>query len=59
MAVKDAIKNGFDPKGSTLYLYGHWWCCQDCWQEMIDKGVKYIYLLDKSWEVFNQDNKKI
>lgn len=55
MAINDAIKNGFDSRGASLYLYGHWWCCQNCWQAMIKAGIKEVYLLDESWTLFNPD----
>jgi deoxycytidylate deaminase len=41
-----------------LYLWGHWWCCQPCWDEMISVGIKNVYLLDESFELFNLSSKK-
>lgn len=61
-AVDNAIKNvGLDiVNGADLYLYGHWWCCKPCWDAMIKAGIKNVYLLDKSWELFNPEiNKKM
>ena len=55
IAVKDAIKNGFDTQGADLYLYGHWWCCQDCWRVMIKAGIKNVYLLENSENIFNPE----
>lgn len=55
MAVKDMIKNAPDYKGADIYLYGHWWCCEKCWDAMIRADVKDVYLLDKSWEMFNPE----
>lgn len=31
-----------------LYLWGHWWCCKNCWDVMISAGIKNIYLLQGS-----------
>jgi deoxycytidylate deaminase len=31
-------------KGSTAYIYNHWWACDDCRQKMFDLGVKQIVL---------------
>lgn len=54
-SIMDAKKNGYDTNGSDLYLYGHWWCCKPCWDVMIAAGIKDVYLLDKSWELFNPE----
>ena len=43
-AIKDAKKNGHDPKGADLYLWGHWWCCESCWEKMIDAGITRVFL---------------
>jgi len=50
-AIKDAIKNvgREEVEGADLYLYGHWWCCKDCWDAMITAGIKNVFLQDKSW----------
>lgn len=55
MAVKDATKNGFDTQGADLYLYGHWWCCQNCWEAMIKAGIKNVYLSENSENIFNPE----
>lgn len=55
MAIKDAIKTGFNPQGADLYLYGHWWCCQGCWEAMISAGIKDVYLLEGSENLFNPE----
>jgi len=52
MAIKDAQKKGYDTKDAELYLYGHWWCCESCWDKMISAGIKNVYLLDNSQELF-------
>jgi len=30
-AIKDAQDRGYDLRGSDLYMWGHWWCCKNCW----------------------------
>jgi deoxycytidylate deaminase len=53
-AEAQAIKNAQeDTKGADLYLYGHWWCCRDCWSKMIKADVKDVYLLENAYEKFN------
>ncbi len=56
MAIKDAKKNDNDTKGADIYLYGHWWACQSCWDKIIDAGIKNLYLLKNSEILFNRDN---
>lgn|SRR3990167_2244581 len=58
MAIKDAITKGNQDKlpGADLYLYGHWWCCEPCWNAMINAGIKNVYLLKKSEVLFNLEN---
>lgn len=55
-ALKNALENGFLPKGSDLYLWGHFWCCESCWQKMIEAGVKDVYLMEGSEISFNKNN---
>lgn len=33
---------------STLYLYGHWWCCEPCSQKLLVAGVSTI-IISKEW----------
>lgn len=51
-AIRDA---GKDAQGGDLYLYGHWWCCENCWNEMIRAGIRNVYLLENSWNLFNPE----
>lgn len=50
----DAEKNSYGTKGADLYLYGHWWCCQPCWDKMIKAGIKDVYLLKDSEKLFKK-----
>jgi len=51
-AIKDALKNKSPQPplsrggvgGADLYLWGHWWCCQSCWEKMIEAGIRNVYL---------------
>lgn len=54
-SIKNASENGNETNGADLYLYGHWWCCENCWNKMINAGIRNVYLLDKSWELFNPE----
>lgn len=53
-AIKNALDSGIDIKGSDLYMWGHWWCCKDCWQKIISTGIKDVYLLENSDVLFNK-----
>lgn len=55
-AVRDAIKKERDINGSDLYLWGHWWCCKPCWDNMVNAGIKDVYLLENSDELFDRNN---
>jgi dCMP deaminase len=55
-AILDAKENGNSKliKGSSLYLYGHWWCCKPCWDVMIENGIEHVYLAEGSAELFDK-----
>jgi deoxycytidylate deaminase len=55
-ALADAKKNNKDPKGADAYLWGHWWCCEPCWNSMIEAGIKNVYLLEGSEKLFNRNS---
>ncbi|MFA6520036.1 MAG: deaminase [Candidatus Paceibacterota bacterium] len=53
-AINDAIEKGNDPKEADLYMWGHWWCCKNCWEKIISSGIKNVYLLENSEVLFNK-----
>lgn len=55
-AINDAKEKGVDPKGADIYLWGHWWCCESCWDKMIAAGINNVYLLEGSETLFNKDH---
>ena len=57
-AIKNAKEKGNDTTGADLYLWGHWWCCEPCWEQMISAGIKNVYLLENSEVFFNKENPK-
>lgn len=56
-AIEDAKQAGHEVKGADLYLWGHWWCCQPCWDAMIEAGVNNVYLQEGSEKLFNKPRK--
>ncbi len=55
-AINEAREKGVDTSGADLYLWGHWWCCQPCWEAMIAAGIKDVYLLEGSEVLFDKNN---
>lgn len=43
-------------KNATLYLWGHWWCCKDCWDAIIESGISRVVLQEDSEKDFNKDD---
>ena len=46
-AIKNTRERGNETLGSEIYLWGHWWCCQDCWQAKIGRAScrERVYVL--------------
>jgi deoxycytidylate deaminase len=56
-AIADAKTHGHtDLKGAEAYLWGHWWCCEACWNAMKKAGIHTVYLLQDSEILFNKDH---
>jgi deoxycytidylate deaminase len=55
-AITDAIANGHDVTGADLYLWGHWWACEPCWNAIISANVKDVYLMKNSEVLFDRNN---
>lgn len=55
-AIFDAKKNGNKIDGADLYLWGHWWCCDQCTEKMNEAGIRNVYLLENSEVLFNRSN---
>jgi len=51
-------KNIQNLNNPVLYLWGHWWCCQPCWQKMLETGIQKVFLLNESEVLFNLKNPK-
>ncbi|MCP6720433.1 MAG: deaminase [Patescibacteria group bacterium] len=56
-AIDDAKNKGNDTTGADLYLWGHWWCCKPCWDNIIAAGIGNTYLLEGSERLFNAESK--
>jgi deoxycytidylate deaminase len=57
-SIDNALTLGQDPQGADLYLYGHWWCCEPCWNHMIKHGIANVYLLKNAHLIFTKENRQ-
>jgi len=57
-----AIKNSreshpdADLSQADLYLWGHWWACEPCWNAISEAGIRNVYLMSDSHEYFNKNH---
>jgi deoxycytidylate deaminase len=42
--IECALEAGHDLAGSSLFLYGHWWVCEDCWDHIIKARIARVFL---------------
>lgn len=54
-AIENAKELGYSTKDADLYLWGHWWCCKDCWNAILEANIKNVYLLEDSEILFNKE----
>ena len=58
--AKELLLHGFPKKPMDLYLWGHWWCCDVCWNNMLKLPINNVYLLKDSEIIFNaKDSRNI
>lgn len=54
---------------ADVYMYGHFWCCEDCWKKLLDAKIQNVYIVEdvdfkdkdvvRKWsEEFNQSKDK-
>ena len=56
-AINDANhQRSHSTKGADLYLWGHWWCCQSCWDAIKEAGIANVFLVRDSEILFNKDH---
>lgn len=57
-AIEDALAymaEGESLEGAEIYLWGHWWCCEPCWDSMLGAGITTVNLVEGSEVLFNRD----
>lgn len=53
-AIQAARMAGYDATHADLYLWGHWWLCEPCWNAIIQAGIKNVFLLEGSEVLFDR-----
>lgn len=46
----EARRRGIDITGADVYLWGHWWACQPCWDAILAAGVRDLYVVENAHE---------
>ena len=49
-AIKNAMKENIDITGSTLFLVGHTYCCDECLGKMANAGISQCIILNEKNE---------
>lgn len=59
-AIEDALHNHSrkELKDAELYLWGHWWACEPCWNAIQASGIKKVYLMKDSHVLYNKQHPK-
>ncbi len=55
-AIEDALRNHSiqEMEKAELYLWGHWWACEPCWNSILSVGIKKVYLEEDSQNNYNK-----
>jgi deoxycytidylate deaminase len=53
-ALQRMVERRLDTHGADLYLWGHFGCCPDCWEAIIEAGIRDVYLVEKAETLFNK-----
>lgn len=54
-AILAAERENYDLTGADMYLFGHWWCCQSCWESILRHDFGEIYLLENAHKIFTKE----
>ncbi len=53
--IRNAKESGHNPENADLYLWGHWWCCNWCWDEILEAKIRQVYLIENSEVLFDRE----
>lgn len=55
-AIRNAEENQQSTVDADLFLWGHWWCCESCWNAMQKAKIKRVFLVENAYELFKNGN---
>jgi deoxycytidylate deaminase len=55
-AITCARTSRHDIIGASMYIWGHWWACESCWNAIIGAGIQNVYFPTRSEILFNRDH---
>lgn len=57
-AIEDARESGNadELEDADVYLWGHWWACESCWDRMEEVDIDTLYLHEDSETLFNKSD---
>ena len=53
-AIRDVLSKNKTTENCDLYLWGHWWCCQDCWAKITKAKISRVFLNEDSVKLFKK-----
>ncbi|OGY73937.1 MAG: hypothetical protein A3H61_02015 [Candidatus Jacksonbacteria bacterium RIFCSPLOWO2_02_FULL_44_20] len=53
-ALRNARLAGVDTENGEMYIFGHWWACESCWDKVRSAGITKIYLVKRAREMFQE-----
>lgn len=56
-SINNCLAEGNDPTNADIYLFGHWWCCEPCWNHLIKHGIKNVFFLDNADQLFTREKR--
>lgn len=59
LAAKNILKLGLDAKGGEAYLFGHFYPCEPCLENLRKVGVEKTYVVENAPELFTRGSDKI
>ncbi len=56
-AIDDCLGQNNNPAHADLYLFGHWWCCENCWNTIIHHNISTVFLLKDAHTIFTRESR--
>ncbi|MEM4242285.1 MAG: deaminase [Candidatus Woesearchaeota archaeon] len=52
-AIAYAKEAGHNPENADIYIWGHWWICEQCWGSILEARINDVFLMEGSEMLFN------